>query len=119
MNQGCQTDIFAPGSGISSSGIDGPQGESVETGTAQAAAFTAGTVLLMQQYFMDRKESSRQSTTSNGGSGAAAAESLMATTRWTTSSTGLAVPSIDPYKTLAIIRDELGDSPPKRKPFIR
>jgi subtilisin family serine protease len=48
--QACRTDIFAPGGKTDSSGSFGPDSESVETGTSQAAPFVAGVILLMQQY---------------------------------------------------------------------
>ena len=54
VNKACQTDVFAPADAIHSSGIDGAQSESVQTGTAQAAAVAAGALVLMQQYHKDR-----------------------------------------------------------------
>jgi subtilisin family serine protease len=45
----CCTDILAPGAPVTSSGIDGPRGESVQQGTSQATPVTVGAVLLMQQ----------------------------------------------------------------------
>lgn len=44
----CHTDVFAPGAPVTSSGIEGTHGESVQQGTSQAAPVTAGVVLLMQ-----------------------------------------------------------------------
>lgn len=44
----CRTDIFAPGAPVTSSGINGPHGESVQHGTSQAAPVTTGVLLLMQ-----------------------------------------------------------------------
>lgn len=44
----CHTDVFAPGAPVTSTGIDGPRGESVQQGTSQAAPVTAGVILLMQ-----------------------------------------------------------------------
>ena len=44
----CRTDIFAPGAPVTSSGIDGPRGESVQHGTSQAAPVTVGVMTLMQ-----------------------------------------------------------------------
>ena len=46
------TDVFAPGAPVTSSGIDGPTGESIQSGTSQAAPVTAGTVLLMQEFYI-------------------------------------------------------------------
>lgn len=46
-----RTDIFAPGAPVTSSGINGDQGESVQHGTSQAAPVTAGVVLLLQQFY--------------------------------------------------------------------
>ncbi len=45
----CCTDVFAPGAPVTSAGIQGPRGESVQQGTSQAAPVTAGVLLLMQQ----------------------------------------------------------------------
>ena len=44
----CRTDIFAPGAPVTSSGINGPRGESVQHGTSQATPVTVGVILLMQ-----------------------------------------------------------------------
>jgi subtilisin family serine protease len=49
VNADCRTDIFAPGAPVTSSGIDGPRGESVQHGTSQAAPVTTGVILLMQE----------------------------------------------------------------------
>lgn len=46
-----RTDIFAPGAPVTSSGKDGPNGESIQHGTSQAAPVTAGVILLMQEYY--------------------------------------------------------------------
>ncbi|MEZ5936489.1 MAG: S8 family serine peptidase [Alphaproteobacteria bacterium] len=48
----CRTDIFAPGAPIRSSGIDGPNGESVQSGTSQAAPVVAGILMLMQEFHL-------------------------------------------------------------------
>lgn len=45
------TDIFAPGAPVTSSGINGPHGESVQHGTSQATPVTAGLILLMQEFY--------------------------------------------------------------------
>ena len=45
----CHTDVFAPGAPVTSSGIHGPRGESVQQGTSQAAPVTVGVLLLMQE----------------------------------------------------------------------
>jgi len=47
----CRTDIFAPGAPVTSAGINGPRGESVQQGTSQAAPVATGVVLLMQSLF--------------------------------------------------------------------
>lgn len=44
----CRTDVFAPGAPVTSAGIDGPNGESVQHGTSQAAPVATGVILLMQ-----------------------------------------------------------------------
>lgn len=51
VNVDCRTDIFAPGAPVTSSGISGPRGESVQHGTSQAAPVTAGVLLLMQDFY--------------------------------------------------------------------
>ncbi|NJO37352.1 MAG: S8/S53 family peptidase [Rhizobiales bacterium] len=51
-NKACRTDIFAPGAPIRSSGIDGPNGESVQSGTSQAAPVVAGILMLMQEFHL-------------------------------------------------------------------
>jgi subtilisin family serine protease len=45
----CRTDVFAPGAPVTSSGIAGPRGESIQHGTSQAAPVTTGVILLMQE----------------------------------------------------------------------
>jgi subtilisin family serine protease len=45
----CHTDIFAPGAPVTSAGIGGPRGESVQHGTSQATPVTVGVILLLQQ----------------------------------------------------------------------
>lgn len=47
----CRTDVFAPGAPVTSSGINGARGESVQQGTSQAAPVTVGVILLMQELF--------------------------------------------------------------------
>jgi subtilisin family serine protease len=51
VNQITQTDIFAPGAPVTSSGIASDQGESVQHGTSQATPVIVGVVLLLQQYY--------------------------------------------------------------------
>lgn len=51
VNEVCRTDIFAPGAPITSAGINGPHGESIQHGTSQATPVTAGVILLMQALF--------------------------------------------------------------------
>ena len=51
VNPNTRTDIFAPGAPVTSSGINGPNGESVQHGTSQATPVTAGLILLMQEYY--------------------------------------------------------------------
>lgn len=46
------TDIFAPGAPVTSSGINGPHGESIQHGTSQATPVTAGLILLMQEFYL-------------------------------------------------------------------
>lgn len=46
-----QTDIFAPGAPLTSSGIGSPTAVSVQHGTSQAAPITTGVILLMQEYY--------------------------------------------------------------------
>jgi hypothetical protein len=52
VNRRSQTDIFAPGAPVSSSGINGPNGESTQHGTSQAAPVIAGLILLMQEFHL-------------------------------------------------------------------
>jgi subtilisin family serine protease len=47
-----RTDIFAPGSLMTSSGILNDHGESIQEGTSQAAPVIAGVVLLLQEYHL-------------------------------------------------------------------
>jgi len=48
---GYETDVFAPGSHVVSSGIDSDVGESVQDGTSQACPIITGVILLVQQYY--------------------------------------------------------------------
>lgn len=51
INQLTNTDIFAPGAPITSSGIQNDNGESIQSGTSQATPVTAGVILLMQEFY--------------------------------------------------------------------
>ena len=51
VNGYTRTDIFAPGAPVTSSGIRGPHGESIQHGTSQATPVTAGLILLMQEFY--------------------------------------------------------------------
>jgi subtilisin family serine protease len=51
VNRATYTDIFAPGAPVTSSGIRGPHGESIQHGTSQAAPVTAGIILLLQEFY--------------------------------------------------------------------
>ena len=51
VNPRTRTDIFAPGAPVTSSGINGPHGESTQHGTSQATPVTAGLILLMQDFY--------------------------------------------------------------------
>lgn len=51
VNLRTRTDIFAPGAPVTSSGINGTHGESVQHGTSQATPVTAGLILLMQEFY--------------------------------------------------------------------
>jgi subtilisin family serine protease len=51
LNQFTNTDIFAPGAPITSSGIQNDNGESIQSGTSQATPVTAGVILLMQEFY--------------------------------------------------------------------
>jgi subtilisin family serine protease len=51
VNPHTRTDIFAPGAPVTSSGIKGPHGESIQHGTSQATPVTAGLILLMQEFY--------------------------------------------------------------------
>jgi len=47
----CFTDVFAPGAPVTSSGINGSHGESVQHGTSQATPVTCGVILLAQDLY--------------------------------------------------------------------
>jgi len=51
-NEFCNTDIFAPGAPVTSTGIDGPNGESTQHGTSQAAPVVCGALLLLQEFYI-------------------------------------------------------------------
>lgn len=51
VNRRTRTEIFAPGAPVTSSGINGPHGESVQHGTSQATPVTAGIILLLQEFY--------------------------------------------------------------------
>jgi subtilisin family serine protease len=51
VNRQARTEIFAPGAPVTSSGINGPHGESIQHGTSQAAPVTAGIILLLQEFY--------------------------------------------------------------------
>lgn len=50
-NSDTYTDIFAPGAPVTSSGINGPHGESIQHGTSQATPVIVGVILLMQEFY--------------------------------------------------------------------
>lgn len=50
------TDIFAPGAPLTSAGIQGTQGESIQHGTSQAAPVVSGVILLLQEYYRKSAE---------------------------------------------------------------
>ncbi len=52
VNRVTRTEIFAPGAPVTSSGINGPNGESIQQGTSQATPVTAGIVLLLQEFYL-------------------------------------------------------------------
>ena len=52
VNRDCQTDIFAPGAPITSSGNASDIGESVQQGTSQATPVVSGVILLMQEFYL-------------------------------------------------------------------
>lgn len=51
VNTRCRTDVFAPGAPVTSAGILGERGESIQHGTSQAAPVTTGVILLMQELY--------------------------------------------------------------------
>jgi subtilisin family serine protease len=52
VNRVTRTEIFAPGAPVTSSGINGPRGESIQHGTSQATPVTAGIALLLQEFWL-------------------------------------------------------------------
>jgi subtilisin family serine protease len=52
VNRATRTEIFAPGAPVTSSGINGRHGESIQHGTSQAAPVTAGIILLLQEFYL-------------------------------------------------------------------
>ncbi|MGW0042054.1 S8 family peptidase [Rhodococcus sp. NPDC003348] len=48
----CATDLFAPGSPVTSTGVRNDTGESLQYGTSRAAAVTTGVILLLQSYYL-------------------------------------------------------------------
>lgn len=51
VNRRTCTEIFAPGAPVTSSGIKGPHGESIQHGTSQATPVTVGVILLLQEFY--------------------------------------------------------------------
>jgi subtilisin family serine protease len=51
VNAALRTDIFAPGSPITSTGLGAKDAQSTQNGTSQATPITAGVIALMQQLF--------------------------------------------------------------------
>lgn len=51
VNRSTRTDIFAPGAPVTSSGINGEHGESIQHGTSQATPVISGLMLLMQEFY--------------------------------------------------------------------
>ncbi len=51
VNRVTRTEIFAPGAPVTSSGINGPHGESIQHGTSQATPVTVGIILLLQEFY--------------------------------------------------------------------
>jgi subtilisin family serine protease len=52
LGAACRTDIFAPGAPVTSSGITGPHGESIQHGTSQATPVLTGVVLMVQELYL-------------------------------------------------------------------
>lgn len=52
VNRHTRTEIFAPGAPVTSSGISGAHGESIQHGTSQATPVTAGVILLLQEFYL-------------------------------------------------------------------
>ena len=51
VNRATRTEIFAPGAPVTSSGINGSHGESIQHGTSQATPVTVGIILLLQEFY--------------------------------------------------------------------
>jgi hypothetical protein len=51
VNPKTRTEIFAPGAPVTSSGINGPHGESIQQGTSQATSVTVGIILHLQEFY--------------------------------------------------------------------
>jgi subtilisin family serine protease len=51
VNRVTRTEIFAPGAPVTSSGINGIHGESIQQGTSQATPVTVGIILLLQEFY--------------------------------------------------------------------
>ncbi|MEJ2211564.1 MAG: S8 family serine peptidase [Anaerolineae bacterium] len=51
VNRATRTEIFAPGAPVTSAGMNGPHGESIQHGTSQATPVTVGILLLMQEFY--------------------------------------------------------------------
>ncbi len=52
-----RTDLFAPGAGVTATGIAGDTASAVASGTAQATGMVAGAILLMQEYHLRQRGS--------------------------------------------------------------